>query len=198
MNSSRGLAGIAALSGTYCALAVLVPVTLVLLSASSAEEGTLGIPLLMQVTLRLLLVGTLTGLLATAAGWWIARSVPPALVIAAALVSPMSRSLGWLALGIRPGLVAFALAQFSVLTPMAAVIIMMRAHTLPAQPLQAAGGNSALPACSVAGGSPGHTSGRRCSWPLPGACCRSWAMWSWRIWLAAERSTVLPSSRAMP
>ncbi len=138
MNSSRGLAGIAALSGTYCALAVLVPVTLVLLSASSAEEGTLGIPLLMQVTLRLLLVGTLTGLLATAAGWWIARSVPPALVIAAALVSPMSRSLGWLALGIRPGLVAFALAQFSVLTPMAAVIIMMRAHTLPAQPLQAA------------------------------------------------------------
>jgi len=138
-----------ALADTLRTIAVLLAIALALapllvwwsrLGAWPHDSG----PLLRALG-RGLAMGLVVGVVAIAIAWPIARSLPGAVLLGWALVGPLPRSLGVLALGLPPGPLAVGLATLAGAVPWTALLVQVRLHSRPRAWIEAAADLGASP-----------------------------------------------------
>lgn len=118
--------------------AVAVPLVVLLAAAQGSVGSGVDRAAVLGSTARALGLGLGVGVGATALAHPVARVVPVPLLVGAVMVTPLSRALGVLGLGLPPGTTAAALALGAGALPLAALVVRLRLQARPARWLEAA------------------------------------------------------------
>jgi ABC-type Fe3+ transport system permease subunit len=119
-------------------LAVAVPLAVLIAAAQGSAGTSADQSAVLRSTVRALGLGLGVGMGATALAYPVARAVPVPLLVGAVMVTPLSRALGVLGLGVAPGTTAAALALGAGALPLAALVVRLRLQARPARWLEAA------------------------------------------------------------